>query len=134
MIFSGFLTAVGFVAIAAKISPKFLKIVLGYDWVVDLMCTIGIMFLFAGTGTISGMMIGVTTGLAISMVLFFARKLWAYSVYEKIDGKYVLVDYAGEWTLTSFISSTRGLFDDIPNMISNVKSAWQKEFNVIEVK
>jgi hypothetical protein len=104
----GFLTAVGFVAIAAKVSPTFLKRVLGYDWIVDLVATVGILAFLGGSGTISGMMIGVTTGLAISAVLFFAKKFWKYSKLEKgTDGKRHWVEYDGTWTLPFLITAAR---------------------------
>ncbi len=129
MFLGGFLTAVGFVAIAAKASPSFLKKVLGYDWIIDLACTVGIMAFLGSSGTISGMMIGVTTGLAISAVLFFAKKFWKYEKLDKNEeGKLTWVEYNGEWTIAFFISKVRAAFDS--TIISDIKSEWSNSAKV----
>ena len=132
MFLGGLLTAVGFVAIAAKCSPKTLKKVLGYDWMVDLLCTVGILALMSGTGTISGMMIGVTTGLAISAVLFLARKIWGYSKYETTSSGRQWVDHAGQWTMSYLIGKAHRGFNGIPAKIAEAKTAWNQS-NVVSI-
>lgn len=124
MILGGFLTAVGFVVIAAKISPSFLKKALGYDWILDLSFTLGIMFLFGSTGTVSGMMIAVITGLFISLTLFVTKKFWAYSKLEKVDGKYKWVDYPGEWTIAYMVAQLSKFIDSLPAKVSEASNAW----------
>ena len=125
----GFLTAIGFVAIAAKINPGFLKKVLGYDWVVDLVCTVGIICMFGTTGTISGMMIGITTGLAISAVLYVTRKFWGYEKLEKVDGKLKWVEHNGEWTIESVVKSIHSMITAVPAKINQIRDAWNEEEN-----
>lgn len=127
---SGFLTAVGFVAIAAKVSPTFIKRVLGYDWIVDLVVTVGIMVFMGGTGTISGMMIGVTTGLAISAVLFFAKKFWKYEKLERNEsGKMEWVEHKGKWTIPYLVKNARSTMAS-STLLGDVKQAWVDGSNV----
>lgn len=81
MITSGILTAVGVVAIAAKFSPTFLKRMLGYEEYVDIVVTGGLTLIFAATGTYSGIMTAVITGLCISAVLFVTGRLYGKERY-----------------------------------------------------
>lgn len=127
MFFSGILTAVGFVAIAAKFSPTILQRALGYDWVVDLLMTLGLMWLFGSTGTISGMMIGVITGLCISAVLYFVKNVYKYQKYEKKDGTFQWVTYPGKWTPAYLAKNLRNIFDGLDDVIYQVKKGWNDE-------
>ena len=130
MFLYGVLTAVGFIAIAAKLSPKFLKLMLGYDWLVDLAVTLGIITVLSATGTISGMMIGVITGLAISLVLYVARKFMGYTKYVKVDGVWALHSFQGEWTLSYMINKIKNGTASIPQLVSQVKEEWDKPVRV----
>ncbi len=96
MLFSGILTAVGLVAITAKFSRSFLEKILGYDWAIDLMVTLGLPILFYGT--YSGMMTAVITGLSISFILWIAKNLIGYQKYEVVEGKRVWNRHHGKWT------------------------------------
>ena len=122
----GFLSAIGFVTTMAKISPDFLKKVLGYDWVVDIVLGFAIIFGFGMSGTMSGMMIGVIADLAVSLVLWVARKTWKYQLYEKNEetGKHQWNTYDGDWTIQSTvraIKSGKGYFAKLTN---EWKTAW----------
>ena len=127
MLFSGILTAVSIVAIAAKFSPNFLKRMLGYDWLVDSIMSVGIAVIFGLTGTISGMMTGIYTGLAISAVLYVTKKLWKYQKLEKnTEGNRVWVEYEGEWNARYFGSQIRKLRE---GKIDRVVSEFRAGFN-----
>jgi hypothetical protein len=97
MLISGVLTAIGFVVIAAKFSKTFLKKILGYDWLVDIIATFGMFAFFSGT--ITGAMTAIYTGLSISLILCITKNTYGYSKLAKIDGNYKWIDFEGEWTL-----------------------------------
>lgn len=126
MFFSGVLTAVSIVAIAAKFSPTFLKRVLGYEWVVDIIMHGGIAIMFGLTGTISGIMTGIYTGLAVSAILFVTKRLWKYQKLEKNEeGKRVWVEYEGEWNARYFGAQIRKLKEGkIERVINEFKTGY----------
>lgn len=128
LIVYGFLSAIGIVTTLAKISPTFLKRVLGYDWVVDILLGFAIIFGFGMTGTISGMMIGVVSDLAVSLVLWVTRKTWKYQLYEKgADGKRHWVEYDGEWTIAYLVSKIKSSNGGLKSIVGQIKTAWNAE-------
>jgi len=77
MLSAGLLTALGIVFLLYKVG--FNKI-LGYDVIVDIVATIGLMYIFSGT--YSGMMAAIIGGLFISVVLIIAKQ---FINYEKLS-------------------------------------------------
>jgi hypothetical protein len=125
MILSGILTAVSFIAIAAKFSPTFLQKCLGYEWAVDIVFSLGLMWLFAYTGAISGIMIGVITGLAISAILYITKNLYKYQKYERTDtGGYAWVTYNGKWTIAYFVQKIKASSVVYETFVNEVRSEW----------
>ena len=58
-----------------KFGKTFREAILGYDIVTDVVVTGLFVWLFASTGTISGMMTAITAGLIISLLLLVGKKL-----------------------------------------------------------
>jgi|TARA_B110000908_G_C9964975_1_gene318553 hypothetical protein len=81
MLSAGLLTAMGIVFLLYKVG--FNKI-LGYDVIVDIVATLGLMYIFAGT--YSGMMAAIIGGLFISVILIIAKK---FVSYEKLTCSWV---------------------------------------------
>ena len=100
--FSGILTAIALMIIVVKINPKLTRILLGYDWVVDIFMTIGIIILFAYSGTISGTMIGIIAGLTISITLFLAKRTYGYSKILRQGRHLRIKNYDGVWSAKEF--------------------------------
>tara|TARA_B100000795_G_scaffold143989_1_gene107818 strand:+ start:310 stop:615 length:306 start_codon:yes stop_codon:yes gene_type:complete len=73
MLVAGLLTAVGMLFLLYKVG---LKRVLAYDVIVDIVATIGLMYIFAGT--YAGMMAAIVGGLFISIALIIAKKFVSY--------------------------------------------------------
>lgn len=124
----GFLSAIGFVTTMAKISPDFLQKVLGYDWIVDIALGAAIIFGFGMSGTMSGMMIGVIADLAVSLVLWVARKTWKYQLYEQDTetGKRHWVTYDGDWTIQSTVKAIKSGKGYFAKLVGEWKDAWNK--------
>ena len=81
MLSAGLLTAMGIIFLLYKVG---FKRVLGYDVLIDIVATIGLMYIFAGT--YSGMMAGIVGGLFVSVVLLVAKKFMGY---EKLTCRWV---------------------------------------------
>ena len=81
MLSAGLLTAMGIVFLLYKVGCN--KI-LGYDVIVDIVATLGLMYIFAGT--YSGMMAAIIGGLFISVILIIAKK---FVSYEKLTCSWV---------------------------------------------
>lgn len=97
---SGMLTAVGFVFIVGKFSTNALERMLGnLAVIIDIVMTFGVMLLFGSTGTISGMMTAITTGLCISVILLIVKNFGHYQDFEKLeDGSWGWSESkAGKW-------------------------------------
>jgi hypothetical protein len=101
MILGGILTAIGLMIIVIKIDLNLTKLLLGYDWIVDIIMTIGIIILFATTGTISGLMIGVIAGLTISLSLTAGKRLYGYSKIEIENRRPRIKHYSNTWSLNT---------------------------------
>ena len=69
------LTILALVALLWKFGTTFRQAILGYDIVADIVVTGLFVWLFATTGTISGMMIAILAGLLVSVMLLIAKKL-----------------------------------------------------------
>ncbi len=102
MIFSGILTAVGFVFIAAKFSKTFLLKCLGKDWLLDLCFTLGLMIWFGSTGTISGIVISAITGLCFSLVLYVAKNTMGYIDKDQYYPPKWTPEFLGEKSISVF--------------------------------
>lgn len=87
-------TAFGFFGIIAKFSPKYLKRFLAYEAWIDLLMSIGVLVLYAGSG-VTAMLTGIITGVIFSIALFAMKRCVGYSKRE--NGKWV--DYPATWTL-----------------------------------
>ena len=83
--------------LVAKFGTRFLKRMLGMDIATDIIVTVFLVWLFATTATISGMLIGLFVGLLVSGFLFLGKKLLPHQKLVKVDGRYIWVDQAGEW-------------------------------------
>jgi len=81
MLSAGLLTALGIVFLLYKVG---FKRVLAYDVIVDIVATIGLMYVFSGT--YSGMMAAIIGGLFISVVLIIAKR---FVNYEKLTCSWV---------------------------------------------
>ncbi len=59
---SAMFTSFGFLALIGKCSNKWLKRVLGYEYFLDVIMSLGMMFYFGLTGSITGIIVSAITG------------------------------------------------------------------------
>jgi hypothetical protein len=75
MLGGALLTIIALTALFWKFGETFRQAILGYDIVTDVVVTGLFVWLFASTGTISGMMIAIMSGLIVSIMLLIGKKL-----------------------------------------------------------
>lgn len=99
-------TAGSFIFILYSLSPKLLKTVLGYRVWADILLSGSLTIMGLLTGTISGLVIGSLSAIAMTLALVFMRKAIGYRKYTKNEttGKREWVDYPGTITFESFAS------------------------------
>jgi hypothetical protein len=99
-IFAACLTTAGLLFLAMKGGMSFVKKLLGYDWIVDIVVTIGVTWLFGMSGTVSGLMAGIVTGLILSIILLAAKHTLGYSKLVPCGkiGRRQWQNFDGAWT------------------------------------
>ena len=102
-------TAGSFIFILYSLSPKLLKAVLGYRVWSDIFLSGSLTLMGLATGTISGLVIGSLSAIAMTLALVFMEKLIGYRKYEKnaTTGKREWVTYPGTMNATSVASYLR---------------------------
>lgn len=98
IVLSSLFVAFEFLSVIGKFSPKWLKRVLGYEWIFDIIMSFGLMIWFASTGSIMGIIISAVSGFLFSLILYAAKQIIGYQKLEKVDGKRVWVEYEGSWS------------------------------------
>jgi len=133
---SGILTAIGLIFIVGKFSTDILEKMLGnMAIVVDILATYGVMLLFAATGTISGTMAAVTTGIAISIILLVRKQLGFYQDFgRKEDGTWGWTRKSGDWTLSYVIAKFHSFGNGFPTVVNDIKQSWDQDSNVVPIR
>ena len=125
LIIAGMLSAIGIVLIAAKFSRQWLLRLLGYDYIFDVVITLGFMAFMAGT--YSGAMVAIINGICISVVLWVTKNIIGYEklVFEKDN---IHWDYfPGTWTMTKAGMHARKLFMIVLKSIYEFMKGWRKK-------
>ena len=76
MWFGAFLTILGLGMLFWKFGTTFRQAILGHDIIADVVITAFFVWLFATTGTISGMMVAISAGVIVSIMLLIGKKLF----------------------------------------------------------
>ena len=96
-------TAGSFIFILYSLSPKLLKGVLGYRVWADILLSGSLTVMGILTGTISGLVIGSLSAIAMTLALVIMKKIIGYRKYVKnpATGKREWVEYPGTTTSAS---------------------------------
>ena len=76
MWFGAMLTILGLGILFWKFGSTFRQAILGHDIIADVTVTAFFVWLFATTGTISGMMMAISAGVIVSIMLLIGKKLF----------------------------------------------------------
>lgn len=98
IVLSAFFTAFEVLSVIGKFSPKWLKRILGYEWALDLLMSLGLMIWFATTGSIIGIIISAITGFIFSIILYSAKHIIGYSKLHKTPEGWRWVEYPATWS------------------------------------
>lgn len=111
IIFGAVVSSVAILAVMAKISPVFLKRVLGYEVYIDIAFSV-LMGLGAGVGgTISGAIIAIATSAMFGAALFVMARMIGFQRYLKqADGTYKWVEFPATWTVKAAKSAGSSVF------------------------
>ena len=111
-------TAGSFIFILYSLSPKLLRVVLGYRVWADILLSGSLTIMGLMTGTISGLVIGSLSAIAMTLALVFMKKLVGYRKYVKnsTTGKREWIEYEGTMTSDSIGTSVRVLFVKAGNL------------------
>ena len=122
-------TAGSFIFILYSLSPKLLKTVLGYRVWADILLSGSLTIMGLMTGTISGLVIGSLSAIAMTLALVFMKKLIGYRKYD-VDSdtsKRVWVEYPGTMTSDSIAVGIKSyavkIFNGIKGFGSNLTGA-----------
>lgn len=125
-------TAGSFIFILYSLSPKLLKAVLGYRVWADILLSGSLTVMGLLTGTISGLVIGSLSAIAMTLALVFMRKAIGYRKYTKneVSGKREWVEYPGTITLESFVSYIKDSVSKLFNFSKKLSTSFAGVNNV----
>lgn len=83
MIESGLLLFAAILAVMAKMPRSSLQKLLGYDYYVDAIASVFVMWVFFGSGTYSGMMTAAIATLALSLAMALAKRIVGFQRYSR---------------------------------------------------
>lgn len=88
-----FLTVAEVFFILYSINPHWLKVALGYSWVLDLTLGVGVSIMMLSTGSVSGLVMSAITGFCLSLSLITMKKLIGYRKFKTVNGEKKWVEY-----------------------------------------
>lgn len=117
-------TAGSFIFILYSLSPKLLRAVLGYRVWADILLSGSLTIMGLMTGTISGLVIGSLSAIAMTLALVFMKKLVGYRKYVKnpTTGKREWVEFEGTMSSASIGTSVRDVAVKVINCVKGFGS------------
>ena len=82
LVICSFLTTAEIFFILYSLNPHWLKVALGYSWVLDLTLGVGISLIMLSTGSVSGLIMSAISGAVLSLSLITMKKLIGYRKLE----------------------------------------------------
>jgi hypothetical protein len=129
-------TAFEFLSIIGKMSPSLLRKVLGYEWIVDLVMSFGLMLYFGMTGSITGMIVAAITGFIFSVALYSAKHMIGYSKLHRVPGtwfKFNWIEYPATWSSESAGSFLSRFVKGIGNFVMKFFGGFKRQQQVSDV-
>lgn len=124
LIIAGLLSAFGFVLMMAKFSKRVLRIILGYDWAFDAFITITFMIFMSGT--YSGAMMSIISGICISIVLWITKNVIGYEKLIRKEKDFVWHRFPGTWTMERVGKFAHSLFVSFIISIGEFVRGWHR--------
>ncbi len=136
IVIASLFTAFEFLSVIGKMSKSLLKKVLGYEYLIDIIMSFGLMLYFGLVGSVTGMIVSAVSGFIFSVALYSAKHIVGYSKLHRVQGtwfKFEWVDYPPDWNSKKaggFISKLfRATGEFITNFFSGFKSSKTEQLN-----
>lgn len=129
IVIASLFTAFEFLSIIGKMSPKLLKKVLGYEYLIDIIMSFGLMLYFGLTGSITGIIVSAVSGFIFSASLYATKHIIGYSKLHRVKGtwfKFEWVDYPATWSSKKAGGFFSNLFRSIGDFITNFFSGFKQ--------
>lgn len=129
IIVASIFTAFEFLSIIGKMSPTLLKKVLGYEYVVDIIMSFGLMIYFGLTGSVTGIIVSAVSGFIFSVALYAAKHIVGYMKLERVPGtwfKFRWVEYPASWNSEKAGGFMSRLFGSIGRFVMNFFGGFKK--------
>lgn len=126
-------TAFEFLSVIGKMSQPLLKKVLGYEYLIDIIMSFGLMLYFGITGSVTGIIVSAVSGFIFSAALYSAKHILGYSKLHRIPGtwfKFEWVDYPPNWNSKKAGGFFSRLFKSTGEFISNFFSGFKNKGEV----
>lgn len=131
---SAVFTAFSFLVILGKMSTSLLKKVLGYEYLLDLVMSFGMMIYFGLTGSIIGMIVAAITGFIFSVALYSAKHIVGYQKLERVNRswfKWHWVEYDADWNAKSAGGFFSRFVKSIGNFVSKFFSGFKSKGEIV---
>lgn len=96
MFLASIITVLAFAFLLMKLSDNTRQRLLGYDFMFDVLVTVGMAWLF-GSHTISGLMTAITAGFMFSIAIYVVKHLGHYQRLERTGLRFRWITYEGKW-------------------------------------
>lgn len=129
IIVASIFTAFEFLSVIGKMSTSLLKKVLGYEYVVDIFMSFGLMIYFGLTGSVTGIIVSAVSGFIFSVALYAAKHIIGYKKLERVPGtwfKFRWVEYPGDWSSEKAGGFFSRMIGSIGKFITNFFGGFRK--------
>lgn len=129
IIVASMFTAFEFLSVIGKMSTALLKKVLGYEYVVDIIMSFGMMLYFGLTGSITGIIVSAVSGFIFSVALYAAKHIIGYMKLERVPGtwfKFRWVEYPATWNSQKAGGFISRMISSIGRFVTNFFGGFKK--------
>ena len=135
IVIASLFTAFEFLSIIGKMSTSLLKKVLGYEYVIDIIMSFGLMLYFGLTGSVTGIIVSAISGFIFSVALYSAKHIVGFKKLERINGswfKWHWVEYPSDWNSEKAGGFFSRFIRSIGNFVSKFFGGFQKQNGNLE--
>lgn len=120
LVVCSFLTTAEIFFILYSLDPHWLKVALGYSWVLDLTLGVGMSLVMLSSGSLGGLIMSAISGAVLSLSLITMKKVIGYRKYEMINGQRRWVEYPKVLTKNNIINFKDKVINKVTNLTSKV--------------
>lgn len=109
LVICSFLTTAEIFFILYSLNPHWLKVALGYSWVLDITLGVGMSLVMLSTGSLGGLIMSAISGAVLSLSLITMKKMIGYRKFK--DGKWH--EYAATMNKANLVKYSTKFKDNI---------------------